>query len=56
MVSERKKVLAAPSINSWFDDGNVDAEEGSGFGFPLFGRTFHIGVPVSIRNSVVSYS
>lgn len=49
VVSERKKVLAAPSINSWFDDGNVDAEEGSGFGFPLFGRTFHIGVPVSIR-------
>lgn len=50
VVSHRKKVLASPSINSWFDDGDVDAEdEGAGFGFPLFGRTFHIGIPISIR-------
>ena len=53
VVSHRKRVLVSPPINSWFDDGDVDAEdeeEEGGFGFPLFGRTFHIGIPVSIRN------
>ena len=57
MVSHRKRVLVSPPINSWFDDGDVDAtadedevEEEGGFGFPLFGRTFHIGIPVSIRD------
>jgi len=52
VVSHRKRVLVSPPINSWFDDGDVNAEdeeEGGGFGFPLFGRTFHIGIPVSIR-------
>ena len=43
VVSHRKKVLLTPS---WFDDEN---DIGSGGSFPLFGRTFHIGLPVSIR-------
>jgi len=44
VVSHRRKVLLTPS---WFDDDN-DIGSGGG-GFPLFGRTFHIGLPVSVR-------
>ena len=47
VVSHRRKVLLTPS---WFDDDN---DIGSGGGFPLFGRTFHIGLPVSVRCGTV---